>query len=63
MKRFLRAGFYVKKEGHGYWLGHYCEEKMKVVRMRISPLTYKMLLKEARLCRVMDRFWKANPKR
>lgn len=43
-KRFLGAGFYLKREGENYWLGHQREDG--ITRIRIQKETYQTLLKE-----------------
>lgn len=43
-KRFLGGGFYVKREGESYWLGH--QTKDGVSRIRVRKETYDALSEE-----------------
>jgi len=45
-KRYLGLGFYLKREGEGYWLGHETEGREGGIRrVRISKAAYDELMK------------------
>lgn len=53
-KRWIGAGFYLKREGESYWLGHETdmgEGESRVQRVRISKAAYDELLKVREMLR------------
>lgn len=48
-KRFLGLGFYVKREGESYWLGH--QRPDGIDRIRITKEIYQGLLNERKALR------------
>lgn len=49
-KRYLGLGFYLKREGDNYWLGHKTEGREGgIQRIRISKTAYDELMKVRRL--------------
>ena len=53
-KRFLGLGFYLKREGESYWLGHETDmgaEESRIQRVRITKTAYDELMKVRELLR------------
>lgn len=48
-KRFLGGGFYVKREGDSYWLGHARQDGIS--RIRITKEIYQGLLDQGKALR------------